>query len=288
LTDILLSLITPSFNQVDFVEPCIKSITTQKNEQIEYLIYDNLSTDGSVDVIYKNKKDIDFIAIEKDSGQADAINKGIYQSKGKYIGYINSDDLLAPGAIQILLNYLKNTDKLIFIGDCVSIDRQGNVLKRKSNKNPNYKNLLFGNSLSQPSVFIDKDFITSNGCFDSRLNWCLDWALFIKLLYKVDQDKIQYIPEVLSFSREYGETKTNTGFNRKAVERLSLLHQYFSSFLKVNLITRLLSYSAVYYVLYCDYNRNGKLLLSYYALIQSFCICPFYIIIKMLHYVKRL
>lgn len=93
-----LSVITPSYNQADFLERTIKSIIGQGYPNLEYIIIDGGSTDGSVDIIKKYQDKIHYWVSEKDQGQSNAINKGIKIASGEWIGWQNSDDIYYDGA----------------------------------------------------------------------------------------------------------------------------------------------------------------------------------------------
>ena len=110
----LLSLITVVKNDVLNIEKTIKSIIKQKNKDVEFIIIDGKSNDGTIKIIKKYKNKIDKIVIEKDKCIYYAMNKGIKFSTGKYIGFCNSGDLIYKGGIKIILNHLKNNTDVLF------------------------------------------------------------------------------------------------------------------------------------------------------------------------------
>ena len=95
-----ISIITPSFNQAQFLEQTIKSVLDQGYPNLEYFIIDGGSTDGSADIIRRYSKQLTYWVSEKDRGQTHAINKGLERATGEIIAYINSDDLYVPGAFR--------------------------------------------------------------------------------------------------------------------------------------------------------------------------------------------
>jgi glycosyltransferase involved in cell wall biosynthesis len=102
----LITIITIVFNNVSHIQKTLNSIYKQQNSNYELIVIDGGSTDGTLDIIKKNKKKINFWISEKDRGIYDAFNKGIKYAKGDYIGFVNSDDILMPKAIKILTKYI--------------------------------------------------------------------------------------------------------------------------------------------------------------------------------------
>jgi len=107
------SIITPSYNQGEFLEHTIRSVLHQNYNDLEYFIIDGGSTDNSVDIIRKYSDRITWWVSEPDSGQAEAINKGLRRGTGEIVGWLNSDDMYAPGAIQKAADFLDENIRLV-------------------------------------------------------------------------------------------------------------------------------------------------------------------------------
>ena len=124
-----ISIVTPSFNQVQFIEETIRSVILQNYPNLEYIIIDGGSTDGSVEIIKKYEKYLTYWVSEPDSGQSEAINKGWKIATGDIIAWLNSDDMYMPYALSTIASmYAANPDKIIFQGSCNNIDIEGNHL----------------------------------------------------------------------------------------------------------------------------------------------------------------
>ncbi|MFA7472583.1 MAG: glycosyltransferase family 2 protein, partial [Spirosomataceae bacterium] len=124
-----LTIITPSYNQADFLERTILSVLNQGYPNLEYIVIDGGSTDHSVDILRKYEKHLAFWVSEKDKGQVDALNKALKRASGEWIAFQNSDDVYFP---ETFLNFAKAVSKSngdILYGDLYLIDTQDRVLE---------------------------------------------------------------------------------------------------------------------------------------------------------------
>ncbi len=101
----LVSIITPSFNHVRYIEATMQSVLAQDYPHIEYMIVDGDSNDGTVDIIKKYESKLAWWVSEKDKGQTDAINRGFARAKGEILAWLNSDDTYEPGAVSAAVKY---------------------------------------------------------------------------------------------------------------------------------------------------------------------------------------
>jgi glycosyltransferase involved in cell wall biosynthesis len=121
-----LTILTPSYNQAAFIERTIESVLSQGYENLEYMIVDGGSGDGSVDVIRRYEDRLAWWVSERDEGQTDALNKGLARATGDIVAYINSDDYYLPGAFDAVVEELAQTDALWASGAARFVDADGN------------------------------------------------------------------------------------------------------------------------------------------------------------------
>ena len=122
----LVSIVTPSYNQSRFIEDTIRSVLSQDYPQIEYMIVDGGSTDGSVEIIKRYEDQLAWWVSERDQGQTDAINKGFARATGDILAWLNSDDTYEPGAVSAAVKYLQEHPEVGMVyGDCNYIDENG-------------------------------------------------------------------------------------------------------------------------------------------------------------------
>ena len=170
------SIITVVLNNVNYIEETIKSVIKQ-NIDLQYIIIDGGSTDGTLDIIKKYEDHIELWISEKDFGIYDAMNKGIQYSSGEYIGIINSGDLYNVNALSTISNYLNKNDKLDFIFGTV----HKKILKSGFNKNKIYWSFDFYPSHST-GFFISNKVQKKLGLYDTNFKLSADYDLFFRLI----------------------------------------------------------------------------------------------------------
>jgi len=156
-----ISVVTPSYNQGQFLEETILSVLDQNYPNLEYMIIDGGSTDNSVDIIKKYEKYLTFWVSEKDNGQTYAINKGFNKASGDLVNWINSDDLLEDGALKMLGETLLEYPDADFIyGDYRAIDQYSNTIYQRKSAPYNKNCLYWGRQVSsQPAVFFKRSML---------------------------------------------------------------------------------------------------------------------------------
>lgn len=224
-----ISIITPSFNQVDFIERTIKSVLSQDYPNFENLVMDGGSTDGTVEILKKYGKRIIWRS-EKDKGQGDAINKGLKFAKGEILGYLNSDDILEPGALKTVADFFtKNPRTMWVFGKCRIIDEKEKEMRQSITAYKNfwlrrysYKTLLILNYISQPAVFWRREVGEEIGFFNNHYFWALDYDYWLRLGKKYPPG---FINRYLANFRVHQLSKTSLGI-KNFLEEVEVAKQY--------------------------------------------------------------
>ncbi len=179
-----ITIVTPSYNQGQFLEDTIKSVINQKYPNLEYFIIDGGSTDNSVDIIRKYENKIDWWVSEPDDGQSDAIMKGFKQATGVLLNWINSDDLLFPGALKrIAETFMQHSYADLIVGDFALIDADGYITKcscAPSRFAISVKGFLF--PFGQQSAFFSKNALQKVGGLRKNLHAVMDHDLYYRIL----------------------------------------------------------------------------------------------------------
>jgi len=207
------SVITPSLNQAEFLPDCIQSVAEQTIPPVEHLIYDPGSSDSSRDVVLNHSKELPYLRLfsEEDSGQADAVNKGIQDASGDIIAWLNADDSYYDNTVfeNVARCFQSKYQPDIVYGTGVYIDEKGNTIKAAHiNQNPDSlcEQLQKKVGILQPSVFIRKKSIAKIGLLDIDLNFCMDYEYWIRAAqYGL---KFHFLPMRLSKARYYPTNKT--------------------------------------------------------------------------------
>lgn len=218
-----ISVVTPSYNQGQFLEECICSVLGQNYPNLEYIVIDGGSTDNSVEIIKKYESQITFWVSEKDNGQSDAINKGFSHATGDIIAWLNSDDLYYKNSLwkiaEIYSRNINQIDEVGFIlGNGYRYRWPEKTMSRFCPKNVAFSQKVLAEGLDyilQPSVFVIRKAAQKVGYLKQSLHYCMDWEWW----YRLSQEhKVIVTDQMLSLSREYDETKTSTGKMRRWIE----------------------------------------------------------------------
>ena len=220
------SVITPSFNQARFLEQTMRSVLDQGYPNLEYIVIDGGSTDGSVDIIRRHADRLAFWTSEPDRGQANAINKGMARVTGDIVAWVNSDDFYYPGAIQAAADAFAADPALGFVyGRGNRVNERGELIEPFAYTRPfDLRALTHGiDYILQPTVFLRRGALAEVAPLDPALHWTLDWDLWIRLGRNFPARMLDHMTAA---SREYASTKTSSGgFERmEEIRRITAGH----------------------------------------------------------------
>lgn len=223
------SIVTPSYNQGQFIEGCIRSIRNQDYPYIEHIIIDGGSTDETLSIIHRYKDGFAYWVSERDRGISDAINKGFARSTGDYMWILNSDDMLVtPGAISALVRYLADHPDVDFVcGDQYDMDKYGKVrrLVRQSEWDV-FDLLLRRPTMSFTGCLITRQAMNSIGFFSENLQYLNDFDLFLRFALRY---KMANIGQPTGYFRVYPEQTSRRRTEASAKEKLLITEQFFQS-----------------------------------------------------------
>ncbi len=184
----LVSIITPSYNQAAFLEQTMRSVLAQDYAPIEYIVVDGASSDGSPEIIQRYADKLEWWVSEPDSGQAEAINKGLNRAQGEIVAWLNSDDLYLPGIVSGAVAALQADPRLgMVFGDAITIDVEGQPLNRLSFGDYSLKELMGFRIICQPAVFMRRAVLEqarqgpNKDALDTSYHFMLDHHLWLRM-----------------------------------------------------------------------------------------------------------
>jgi len=221
-----ISIVTPSYNQAKFLERTILSVLNQNYPNLEYIIIDGGSTDGSVEIIKKYEKHLAYWISEKDNGMYDAINKGLKIAKGDILAYLNSDDLYYPNTIRTAVDYFQNhVDTGLIYGDCDFIDSQDCFLYTYHYPTFKWRQFIVLNwsSIPQEASFWRRDVHKGVGYFNPEFKMAGDFEFYARV-NKYFQ--IVHLRKVLAMHRLHKKSLTSSRPDKNQEEVKRLHRQY--------------------------------------------------------------
>lgn len=218
------AVVTPSFNQGEFIERTLCSVLDQNYPDLDYIVCDGASTDATSGILDAYADRLRIIR-EPDTGQPDAVNKGIRATSGDIIGWLNSDDVYYPGTLRTVATYFANQPGVdVVYGDADFIDAADTVIGRYYTRPWDPERLKERPFLCQPAVFFRRRMVDRFGLLDDRLQYTLDYEYWLRLA--AGGAAFAYLPVTLAAARLHTATKTTNGRVKLHAELHPMLKRY--------------------------------------------------------------
>lgn len=220
-----ITIVTPSFNQGQYLEETIRSVIDQEYPNLEYIVIDGGSSDRSIEIIRKYEKYITYWVSEPDKGQSEAINKGLKRATGDLFNWLNSDDYLEKGALHKLAKaYLDHPEKKIF---CFKLEKLTADKKELSDRlvNPADEIECYCDPvITQPSMFYKREVINQLQHLNTKLHYCMDYEWWLKFIILYGPSAIYASNDVFAVYRMHPESKTFTSYEKFIDDIATILH----------------------------------------------------------------
>jgi len=227
------SIITPSFNQRAYIEDALLSVKNQAYPQVEHIVIDGASTDGTVEILREYASQPGWSHLrwisEPDQGQSDALNKGFRLASGEIIGWLNSDDGYRSECFRFVADaFDKNPAAHVLYGDYTWIDSCGALLKVRREIGFNPFILLYHRVLPvpTPSSFFRRSIFDDGNFIDVKYHYSMDYEFFLRLVQK--GYRFQHVHQVLADFRWQPESKSSRSPGKQIEERDLIVVQYSS------------------------------------------------------------
>jgi len=206
------SLVTPSFNQAQFLGKTIESVLGQGYPDLEYCVQDAGSTDGSAELLRAFKKSNITVRIERDAGQADALNRGFAGTSGEIMGYLNSDDFFLPGTLHLVGAVFRDHPEVdVIYGNRLIVDEEGFEIGRWILPGHDQELLRFVDYVPQESMFWRRRIWEKIGAqFNEKMQFAMDWELILRFISAGASFK--HVPELVGIFRVHSAQKSQANF----------------------------------------------------------------------------
>jgi glycosyltransferase involved in cell wall biosynthesis len=218
-----ISIVTPSFNQAQFLEETIRSVLLQNYPNLQYLVIDGGSTDGSVEILKKYAPWIDYWVSERDRGQSHAINKGLERCDGDWFNWINSDDCLLPGALAAVGSAPADA-VMVCGGETAGSDMACATSLGRTKTGPSPEDALVNHFMCQQGLFYQTSAVKSSGRVREDFHYIMDLELFARIFLHYGPRAVHEIDQDIAFYRQHADAKTTVAAERFIHEQRRLFH----------------------------------------------------------------
>lgn len=220
-----ISILTPSYQQADYLEECLLSVQQQQVDGVEHIVMDGGSIDGSRAIIERHAARLAWWCSERDKGQSEAINKGLAHASGDVFTWVNSDDALLPGALRTVAD--------AFAADPALLVLSGTLIHRGPDGERPFRNIIDPGDphrlfcdpvINQPAMYFRTEAVRAVGGVDPAIRYVMDLELWWQLLFRFGTEHIRTVPQPLAMFRLHAESKTTTSHAGFLAETASILH----------------------------------------------------------------
>ncbi|MFC1704689.1 glycosyltransferase family 2 protein, partial [Candidatus Omnitrophota bacterium] len=246
-----ISVVTPSLNQAPYLEKTILSVLNQNYPNLEYIIIDGASKDGSVEIIKKYEKYLACWESTPDRCHTDALNKGFKRCTGDIIGWQNSDDFYLPNALEKAgQTFMKDSKIDVVFGNRINVDKDENYLFEFKYTPFSFGSLVHeGNIIVNESAFWKRNLFEKVGYLDEKWYFSMDYDFFIRL--GLSKARFKHIPEFLAAMHYHSDTKTHNIWDMKITDDKAILKKYGLKRNKILAVFYMMK-RAFWYLLYGD------------------------------------
>ena len=218
-----ISLVTPSLNQGRFIRATIESVLSQNYPDLDYRVQDGGSTDETLAVLREYEARVPFVS-EPDRGQADAINRGLAGARGEVLGYLNSDDVLCPGALAAVGEAFASDPDLVFAwGRASYLDEGGKPVSPYLVSSDAFERMADACFIAQPAAFFRRKAWDELGPFDESLHHALDYDYWLRIAERYPRERTRFLDVELAGCRMHADAKTVAGWARALDEIFALV-----------------------------------------------------------------
>jgi glycosyltransferase involved in cell wall biosynthesis len=203
-----ISIVTPSYNQGKYIGRTIQSVLSQEVQGLDYAVIDGGSADETISIL-KRYEDRFFWISQRDRGPSDAINRGFNRSSGPVLGWLNSDDIYYPGALQTVLEFFdENPDVDVMYGDAYHIDENDEIIEKYPTEDWDWERLKETCFISQPAAFFRRRVIDEYGPLEVGVR-CMDYEYWLRL--GKNGVRFAHVPKLLAATRLHKDAFTIAG-----------------------------------------------------------------------------